>query len=117
MAQQTFSTGLMLWRSDTSTIYALGDDGRWSAYPDTFVEGEPEKDPALSPPAGYLQPIRGFGKVWREHSDVAERLGWATTPEGAVSGMIQRFERGIIIGTGLRTVALIEETPDSGMWK
>jgi hypothetical protein len=38
-------------------------------------------------------------------------------PEGAVYGMIHRFEHGLIIGTGVRTYALIEETPTSGMWK
>ena len=117
MAQQAFTTGVMIWRSDTQTIYGLADDGGWSAYPDTFVEGEPEQDPSLTPPPGFEQPIRGFGKVWREHPDLAERLGWAMTPEGAVYGMIHRFEHGLIIGTGVRTYALIEETPTSGMWK
>ena len=117
MAQQAFATGVMLWRSDTRTIYALADDGSWASYPDTFVEGDPEQDPSLTPPAGYQQPIRGFGKVWRENGEVAERLGWAMTPEGAVFGMVHRFERGFIIGTGVRTYALIEETPDSGVWK
>ena len=117
MAQQSFATGVMLWREDTHAIYVLSDDGHWSVYPDTFTEGEPESDPSLSPPAGYLQPIRGFGKVWRENPDVAERVGWARGREAAATGSIQPFERGVLIGTGLRTFALIEETPESGMWK
>ena len=33
------------------------------------------------PPAGLLQPIRGFGKIWRETSGVRDKLGWATVPE------------------------------------
>jgi hypothetical protein len=38
------------------------------------------------PPPGYLQPVSGFGLLWRgevEHlsSDVRQRLGWATEPE------------------------------------
>jgi hypothetical protein len=117
MAQQVFATGMMLWREDIRSIYVLSDDGRWTLHPDTFVEGEPESDPSLSPPAGYLQPIRGFGKVWRENADVRERLGWARSREGSVVGMIQEFERGVLIGAGVRNFALIEETSTSGVWK
>jgi len=31
--------------------------------------------------AGLFQPVRGFGKVWREDADLRARLGWATAPE------------------------------------
>jgi hypothetical protein len=33
------------------------------------------------PPPGLYQPIRGFGKLWRTHPEVRDRLGWATAPE------------------------------------
>ncbi|MFN2189329.1 MAG: hypothetical protein ACK2T3_11230, partial [Candidatus Promineifilaceae bacterium] len=30
---------------------------------------------------GMYQPVRGFGKLWREHPEVQERLGWALSRE------------------------------------
>jgi hypothetical protein len=47
----------------------------------------PESDPAIDPPAGYYQPVRGFGLFWREAYfgtigfSAQERLGWATDEE------------------------------------
>ena len=38
----------------------------------------PEEDPDIIPPEGYYEPVRGFGKVWREERGVREHLGWAT---------------------------------------
>lgn len=88
-AEQRFERGRMLWlkelhyRSETVTgvVLALYDDGRWARFADTWAEGEPEADPTIAAPAGKLQPIRGFGKVWREHAEVRAGLGWATAPE------------------------------------
>lgn len=48
---------------------------------DLWREGDPESDPALTPPEGLYQPVRGFGKIWREGFELQERLGWATSPE------------------------------------
>jgi hypothetical protein len=36
-----------------------------------------------------LQPIRGFGLVWRSHDKVRQRLGWATSPEVPSDGAFQ----------------------------
>ena len=74
VAREPFEHGQMIWRKDLSVIYALQSGpgpgrrpgGRWAEYPDTWREGLPESDPALQPPAGLRQPVRGFGKVWRE---------------------------------------------------
>lgn len=108
MARQTFTGGLMLWRGDTRQIYVIYNDNRWAVYDDTFVEGEAEFDPAITPPTGYRQPIRGFGKVWREHADVRQEIGWATDKEQGFGGFVHPFERGILITGGDRTLSLIE---------
>lgn len=99
MADQPFQRGRMIWRSDTREILVLHQDGTWQVFPDTFEEGEPESDPSLTPPEGLYQPIRGFGKVWREQlggPDAA--IGWATAPESGRSGRIQAWTGGILIG-------------------
>ncbi|MBE9507754.1 MAG: hypothetical protein IMY86_06855, partial [Chloroflexi bacterium] len=62
-------------------ILVLYADGKYEQYEDTWTEGMPESDPAFVPPAGLLQPIRGFGKLWRENTNVRDGLGWATAPE------------------------------------
>ncbi|RPI96382.1 MAG: hypothetical protein EHM39_10900 [Chloroflexi bacterium] len=91
-AEQTFEHGRMIWSEAQDRIYVLFDDGgrpAWVQYPDTFVEGDPESDDSLVPPPGLLQPIRGFGMIWRNNPRIQERLGWATTPEVAFEGMMQ----------------------------
>lgn len=76
-ALQQFEHGIMFWRQDTASLYALFNDGSWQSWPDTFVEGQAEFDPALVPPAGRLQPIRGFGKVWRSEPACGSTRGRA----------------------------------------
>jgi len=88
-AEQPFEHGRMIWleKADADNpvlegvIFVFYADGRCERYDDTWTEGMPESDPAFAPPAGLLQPIRGFGKLWRENTNVRDRLGWATAPE------------------------------------
>ncbi len=88
-AEEPFERGRMIWLQEVragSSIYqkvilVFYNDGRYEKYADTFVDGEPESDPSIVPPAGLYQPIRGFGKLWRTNTSVRDRLGWATAPE------------------------------------
>jgi len=85
-AEQPFQFGRMMWLEKTSPtvgsrIFVLYNDGRLQEYPDLWAEGQPPSDPALAPPAGMFQPVRGFGKVWRENPAVKQQLGWATAAE------------------------------------
>jgi hypothetical protein len=57
------------------------DAGRWETFEDRFNEGDAETDPAITPPAGRLQPKRGFGLVWRAQPRVRAALGWALSGE------------------------------------
>lgn len=85
VAEQVFEHGRMFWLQPTGEIWivVVTAEGRgdWYVYQDTFVDGEPETDPSLTPPEGQYQPERGFGKLWREAPEVREMLGWAITPE------------------------------------
>lgn len=51
-----------------------------------FPRGEAEFDPAFSPPDGRQQPMRGFGKVWREHTDLRDAIGWGAGQRRAGRG-------------------------------
>ena len=98
LVEQHFQHGVMLWRADgrVGQIYVFYDTNDGELFADTWQAGMPEADPALTPPAGLYQPVRGFGKVWREavsihHSGQVLRdvLGWATEPEFALNGAVQ----------------------------
>lgn len=99
---QAFERGVMFWR-DTREIYALALQARGAAantvwkFPDGWTEGQPERDPNLQPPAPLLQPIRGFGAVWRANPAVREALGWALSEEQPYNGMWQVFEGGVML--------------------
>ena len=98
IVEQLFEHGRMIWIQPLRQIWVLtgvGTDptqGTWTCYPDTFLDGMVERDPQLDPVPGTtiitafegavpMQPVRGFGLVWRENLDVREALGWAYTHE------------------------------------
>lgn len=98
IVEQIFERGRMIWFEPLREVWVMVGDtvdptqGAWECYLDTFVEGQPERDPRLDPEPNTvissnlegtrpMQPIRGFGKIWRENFTVREALGWAITPE------------------------------------
>jgi hypothetical protein len=104
-AQQAFEGGRMVWLQPEGKILVLfdaaqpgTDDSLLRIYDDTWTPGEEESDPAILPPPERFQPVRGFGKVWRNNPGVREGLGWALAPESAFMAMWQ-FEFNETIGT------------------
>ena len=97
-AYQPFQGGTLLWLQGNRTIYVLYASGQYETYTDTFREGDPESDPALVPPAGLYQPVRGFGLVWRTNERVRDGLGWALAPEAGFQGWSQSYS-----GVGMHT--------------
>ena len=93
VAEQRFEDGWMFWLQPNTQIWVLttAADGQnvWSVYDDAFVEGDAESDPQILPPEGFLQPIRGFGKLWRENPEVRLAIGWAV---GVELGHTTRYE-------------------------
>jgi len=100
-AEQVFEGGRMLWLKDGSlvgenytgqpVIFVLYTNGSsWEAYADTWTSTEPDSDPAIAPPEGLAQPIRGFGKVWRNNPKVQQQLHWALAAEQGFMTLYQR---------------------------
>jgi hypothetical protein len=103
-AEQAFENGRMIWLEEIHgetfvtqrQILVLYNDGKYEQYQDTWMEGQPESDLAIVPPEGLLQPVRGFGKLWRETPEVRDKLGWATAPEqGFDTHWQQRFQESL----------------------
>jgi len=118
MAIQRFEHGWMFWSQDSAEIHVLiaaGGSTKWLRYADTWAEGQPDRDPSLTPPAGLQQPVRGFGKVWREQlGGPASAIGWAVEAEQGYGGTRQRFSNGMLLaGPGSQAFALFAD----GHWE
>lgn len=90
--EQVFERGRMIWMQASGNIWVLyADDSQpaWQLRFDTWTAGEPESDPSIVSPSGFLQPVRGFGEVWRNEAGVRERLGWAIRGEQSFDGAFQ----------------------------
>jgi hypothetical protein len=86
VAEQVFQRGRMFWLNPINQIWVIttNDDGEliWQIYQDEFEEGMPESEPDFAPTEpGLLQPIRGFGLLWRENDVLRAQLGWAIADE------------------------------------
>lgn len=100
-AFQVFDRGLMIWREDTKTIYALALDGRgvgqWYSFADTWDPSQPAGGGPAPVPDRFI-PTRGFGKVWQDNPYVQQRLGYAVSAnENGQQFIIQTFEGGLAI--------------------
>ena len=90
---QAFERGSMIWLSERvafprllgypPTIFTLTDAGpAIGPYTDTWAAGQdPDTAPASPPHAGQYAPWRGFGKLWIEHPEVRDAIGWAIEPQ------------------------------------
>jgi len=74
--------------------------GRWLPYADTFTDGEPETDPSIVPPEGFIQPKRGFGKVWRNSPLVRDALGWPSQFELPYEAIVSDYAIGTFDASG-----------------
>jgi len=121
-AEEHFEHGLMLWNLAEGRIYVLFSDGnypKWKAYADSWHEGDPVSDPGIVPPSGLYQPVRGFGKVWREQSGVRDRLGWATGEEQGYQTHVQwtaRFKYNMVYIADADG-GVWELGPEGGAWR
>jgi hypothetical protein len=113
----------MIWFEETNAIYVFDWEGHWQRFADTFVEGQLENDPGIIPPTGLYQPVRGFGKVWREHPQVQDQLGWAQGRELGYESTFQRQEEGsvgaevsFLLAFNGQVLALTNRGSDGGDW-
>ncbi len=113
-AYAPFEGGEMLWRGDTDTIYVLTQDGRWMSYANEWREGDPEF--SCGEADSLTTPIRGFGRVWCDHSDVQQALGAITAAEiGDNASAVQEFENGTILTAPFGDLFVLEG--EAGAWR
>lgn len=91
-AIQPFEHGLMLWRAREKAVYLAYEEPerKYAIRADLWNERMPEFGCAATPPAGYVQPKRGFGHLWCD-TTISQRLGWAVLEEYPVTFRVQRF--------------------------
>ncbi|MEB2289463.1 MAG: hypothetical protein OZ934_15325 [Anaerolineae bacterium] len=117
-AYQPFQNGLMVWVAapGQSLIYALYGNGTYQRFNDTFLEGVDPSSGGAIPPPGLLEPVRGFGKVWRENPSARDTLGWALTGESGGTAEILLFERGEMLRVPQSGQTYILITGAPGTW-
>jgi serine/threonine-protein kinase len=120
-ASQPFERGSMLWLNESGgVIYALKSDGTFLRVNDTYNSTIDPESGGETPPAGLLEPIRGFGKVWRTVAGVRDALGWARTGETGGTAVMQDFVTGRMLYLPSRGDIIIltyQGSPASGVWR
>lgn len=120
-ASQLYQLGGMFWlQGPPPVIYALLGNGRFQRYDDTYNANTDPFSGGETPPSGLLEPVRGFGKVWRSYPDVRNGLGWASGDESGSTANIQLFDRGQMVYLPQRGEIIIMSFDTgniSGMWR
>jgi hypothetical protein len=110
-ARQYFEHGYLYWwdRPGSSDLIwavempqpAAGQGFRWGGpYEDTWDGGDSFScDAARANPNG---PVRGFGKLWCDHPEIAQAIGGAREPEDGTGsstnyGVVQFFQGGVML--------------------
>ena len=112
LAEQPFEGGRMFWRSDLQQIYALTAAGSYFVREDSWV-GPEEYACAGDPPAGLIKPKRGFGLIWCSEAAIREQVGWGLEEERGYRGVLQGFDRGLLLLTDRGEVYALH----GGIWQ
>lgn len=120
-AYQPFQNGVMIWVASLGVlpqgvIYALYNNGTYQRFNDTWREGVDPVSSGAQPPPGLVEPVRGFGKVWRENGGVRDGLGWGTAGEAGGSAQVLAFERGEMINVSQAGQTYIFIAGAPGTW-
>ncbi|HYO89294.1 MAG TPA: hypothetical protein VER79_11635 [Candidatus Limnocylindrales bacterium] len=95
LLEQPFERGRMIYVEATDIVYALLNDGfspAWIALDNRYDPAvHAESEPGFVPPAGFYQPVKELGFVWRGNDVIRNRLGLGIQPEFASLGFIQSF--------------------------
>jgi hypothetical protein len=117
-AYQPFERGFMLWvdTAGTGTIYVVLNNGSYQAIADTWnPDVDPERGNETPPNPNLIEPIRGFGKVWRNNSNIRSTLGWATAPEQGNDAVYTPYQQGTLLYAPQR--GEITAFGNSGSWR
>ncbi len=121
-ALQAFERGLMLWVNDEGSgdIYVLLDNGNYFRFSDTWDPvADPESGSEVPPGPNLQEPIRGFGKIWRNDPAIKEALGWAITGESGLQAAVGTFDNGTMLDVPPRgeILVLFETASGVGRWR
>jgi len=121
-ASQIYDNGRMIWvdlGAGGKKIYSIYNSpvapGRpltFQVNDDTWTTAEPGEY-GLTPPAGHVAPVRGFGKLWVSNKFVREALGWPLAAEQGGSAVVQQFSSGatVLWMPGDSTVYVLDQRP------
>jgi hypothetical protein len=70
-------------------IFVLYGGGSYGSFQDSYDPSAAPLNSGATPPLGLLEPVMGFGKVWRQQPGVRDRNGWGKASEASGTG---RFE-------------------------
>jgi hypothetical protein len=118
-AWQFFERGAMVFLAGSpGQIFVITNDGRFRRFDDTFTPGVDPESGGEVPPAGLIEPVRGFGKVWRTNPDVRLALGWAVVPETGGALTLSVFQRGRAVALVARgeTLVLVDDSGALGFF-
>lgn len=121
IAEEVFQGGHMFWRNDTDEVYVIYDRdktsgadlfvGQWTTNPLWKWDGSDPEGIGLTPPGGLVEPVRGFGWLWRKYLGRENgQLGWALDREYGFDGVaqVQLFEQGVMFkGSGPKVYLLL----------
>ena len=120
-ASQLFQGGSMIWVDEqTNVIYAFYSNGTFHRFDDTFDPAIDPESGGETPPEGLLEPVRGFGKVWRGFELTRTSLGWALADESGITVVAQDFTQGRMLYIEARSEILIltyQGNPMIGLWR
>jgi serine/threonine-protein kinase len=120
-ASQPFERGAMAWLMENGgVIYVLKSDGTFLRVNDTFNSTIDPESGGETPPAGLIEPVRGFGKVWRTVAGVRDALGWARAGETGGTAVMQDFVTGRMLYLPSRGDIIIltyQGSPAAGIWR
>lgn len=120
-AYQTFERGFMVWVSQVGSsgqpgIYVFYSNNTYQRFIDTWRDGVDPASMGMAAPGGLQEPVRGFGKVWRESGGVRDQLGWANAAERGGNAVIQIFERGEMVYLSQTGQTYITTAGTPGTW-
>lgn len=103
-AYQPYERGFMVWLADSGDVWVFANapaPNRFATYAHFsesdyagFADAAPQQ-----PPAGKIQPINGFGRVWHNLNNyltgnsIRADVGWATAPKSSYSATRQVWGR------------------------
>jgi hypothetical protein len=101
-AEQQFERGFMFWAERPRNLNLTVIRGDRPVWYERRVWSYDANSAwcATTPPAGLVQPIRGFGGVWCDNPEIREAIGWGVEKERSVQGAVQEFDNGFIMRTG-----------------